>query len=408
METKIALQGLNILGFVTAGVGPMLMKVLATHGATCIIVESEKRYNVARSGGPFKNNKPGVNNSYFFSTHNSDKLSLCIDLKHPRAREITDKLIPWADVVIDNWRGGVMESWGLGYEDIKKLNPECIVISCTHEGRTGPHGQVAGFGAPLSALSGFMFLTGWPDRPPIPLGALGILPDFIAPRFGVAAIMAALDYRRRSGKGQFIDLSEYEGTLQFQIPALLDYTVNNHIVKRDGNRSLRAAPHGVYSCKGDDRWIAIAVYTQAEWKAFCEAVNNPAWTKDSRFKTLEDRKANEDELNQHVEAWTKHYAADEIMTLLQKRNIKAGAVRNMAEVVEHCPQLAHRKYWWRLEHPEIGETLHAGSSYILSKTPYKLEKPAPCIGEHNEYICTKLLNMPDDQFVSLVVDNVFK
>jgi benzylsuccinate CoA-transferase BbsF subunit len=408
METPKALQGLKILGFVTAGVGPMLVKVLATHGATCIIVESEKRFNVARSGGPFKNNKPGVNNSYFFATHNSDKLSMSIDLKHPRAKEVTDKLIPWADVIIDNWRGGVMESWGLGYEDIKKINPECIVISCTHEGRTGPHGQTAGFGAPLSALSGLMSLTGWPDRPPIPLGALGILPDFIAPRFANAAILAALDYRRRTGKGQHIDLSEYEGTIQFQIPAILEYTANNRIMRRDGNKSLHAAPHAVYRCKGNDRWVAIEVYTEDEWKIFCEIIGNPEWTRNSKFKTLRDRKMNEDELNKNVETWTINYTGEEIMNLMQSSQIKAGPVRNMEDVVEHCPQLAHRKYWWRLQHPEIGETLHAGSSYLLSKTPYKLEKSAPCIGEHNEYICTKLLNIPDEQFISLLQEDVFK
>ena len=268
MQNK-ALNGLKVVGFVTAGAGPMLVKSLATQGAMVILIESAKRFNVTRSGGPYKDNKPGLNHSYSFTFVNSDKYSLVIDLTHPRAKEVIEPLVRWADVLADNWRTGVMENWGLSYEEARAINPGIIMCGMTHAGHTGPMRRAAGMGIMQSALCGLVSLTGWPDRPPVTLGGLGILPDFIAPRFGTTAILAALDYRRRTGKGQYIDLAEYEAAIQFQTPAILDYTVNRRVETRDGNKCPYAAPHGVYRCKGDDRWCAIAVFSDSEWKAFC-------------------------------------------------------------------------------------------------------------------------------------------
>jgi crotonobetainyl-CoA:carnitine CoA-transferase CaiB-like acyl-CoA transferase len=404
---KQALSGLKVVGFVTGGVGPILVRSLATHGATVVLIESIKQSNTNRSAGPFKDNKPGINRGYSFANVNSDKYSLCIDLKHPRAKEVTRRLASWADVFVDNWRTGVMESWGLGYEDVKAINPGIVMIGLSHEGHTGPHSREAGAGAILSALSGFIHLTGWPDRAPVTLGAFGVLPDYIAPRFGNAALLAALDYSKRTGKGQYIDLSEHEAAIQFLMPAILDYTVNNRIQTRDGNRSPYAAPHGVYSCKGDDRWCAIAVFTDIEWEAFCKVIGNPEWTQETKFSTLAGRKENEDELDKLVEQWTVNHSAEEVMMIMQQAGVEAGVVQGMEDIVENCPQLDHRNYWWMLEHPEIGKTKNAGNSYILSKTPYQLQRPAPCFGEHTGYVCTQLLGMSDEEFVDLFQNDVF-
>jgi crotonobetainyl-CoA:carnitine CoA-transferase CaiB-like acyl-CoA transferase len=283
---KKALSGLKVVGFITGGVGPILARSLAIHGADVVFIESIKQSNTNRSAGPFKDNVRGVNRGYSFVHVNSDKYSLCLDLKHPRAQEVTRRLVSWADVFVDNWRTGVMEGWGLGYENVKTIKPEIVMIGLSHEGHTGPHSKAAGAGAILSALSGLISLTGWPDRPPVTLGGFGVLPDFIAPRFGVAALLAALDYRRRTGKGQYIDFSEFEASVQFLIPAILDYTVNNRIQTRDGNKSPYAAPHGVYRCKGDDRWCAIAVFTETEWDAFRQVFGSPACTQAEKFSTL--------------------------------------------------------------------------------------------------------------------------
>ena len=404
MNMEAALSGLKVVGFVTAGVGPLLLKSLATHGATVVLVESAKRPDITRTASPFKDNKPGINRSYRFALRNSDKYSMCLDLKHSRAKEATRRLVSWADVFVDNFRPGVMESWGLGYEEAKAIKPDIVMIGLSSEGHTGPHRKAAGYGGQLSGYAGFISLAGWPDRPPVTVGAY---PDIIAPRFGLVALLAALDYRRRTGKGQYIDLSEYEAAIQFLIPAILDYTVNNRIQTRDGNKSLYAAPHGVYRCKGDDRWCAIAVFTDSEWEAFCKVIGSPARVQMAKFNTLAGRKEHEDELNELVEEWTVDHPAEEVMMMMQQAGIEAGVVRTSVDAIEKCPQLDHRHYWWTLEHPEIGKAMYGGSSYILSKTPYRLQQPAPCFGEHTEYICTQLLGMSDKEFVELFQEGVF-
>jgi benzylsuccinate CoA-transferase BbsF subunit len=403
-----ALSGLKVVGFVTAGAGPMMVKSLATQGATVILIESGKRFNVTRSGGPFKDNKPGLNRSYSFAFVDSDRYSLSIDLKHPRAKEVIRRLVGWADVICDNWRTGVMESWGLSYEEAKAINPKIIMCSMTHAGRTGPYKRAKGMGIMQSALCGLVTLTGWADRPPVMLGGMGILPDFISPRFGVTAVLAALDYRRRTGQGQFIDVSEYETAVQFQIPCILDYSANRRIEERDGNKCSYAAPHGVYRCQGEDNWCAITVFTEEEWKAFSQAIGSPDWVNDSKFCTLAARKVNEKELNRMVESWTSSKDANEVMLLLQKAGVAAGNVRTIEEAVEQCPQSEYRHYWWTLEHPEIGKMKYQGNNYLLSKTPYKIEQPAPLFGEHTEYVCTQLLGMPDDEFTDLYQQGLFE
>ena len=249
-----------------------------------------------------------------------------------------------------------------------------------------------------------MDLAGWPDRSPISLNAY---PDQIAPRFAAAAILAALDYRRRTGKGQFIDVSQFECSIQYLMPAILEYTANKKVMTRNGNKCPYAAPHAVYRCKGDDKWCAIAVFTDSDWLAFCKVIGNPTWTKEEKFSTLTGRKEHEDELNELVGKWTIEHSSEEVRIIMQQAGVAAGEVRNMGEVIESCPQSDYRHYWWRLEHPEMGETLYPGNSYILSKTPYRLERAAPLLGEHTEYVCTQLLGMSDTEFINLYEDGVF-
>jgi benzylsuccinate CoA-transferase BbsF subunit len=403
-----ALSGLKVVGFVTAGAGPMLVKSLATQGATVILIESAKRFNVTRSGGPYKDNKPGLNRSYSFAFVNSDKYSLSIDLKHPAAKDVARRLVSWADVLVDNWRTGVLEGWGVDYESAKAINSDIISLSMTHAGHTGPQSRQAGMGTMQSALSGLVALTGYPDSTPVSTGGLGILPDFIAPRFGVAAIMAALQYRNKTGLGQSIDLSEYETALQFLIPTLLDYSANHRIQTRDGNKSPYAAPHGVYRCLGDDKWVAIAVFSDSEFNTFSQVIGNPVWTRDPKFSTLSGRKENEDELNSLVEEWTCNRSAEDVMLLLQNEGIEAGSLRTIEDAIEHCPQADYRHYWTTLEHPDIGQMIYQGNSYLLSETPYQIKTPAPLFGEHSEYVCTQLLGMSDKEFTDLFQQGVFE
>lgn len=400
-----ALRGLKIVGLVTAAAGPMLLRRLAMHGATVIHVESSRRPDITRTMTPFKDNRSGLNRSYRFAVNNQDQLDLCLDLKHPRAREITPRLVRWADVLVDNYRPGVLEKAGLGYEEARAINPDIIMISMSQQGQTGPDRAAAGYGPDLAGKAGFVWLTGWPDRSPVSLGAY---PDYVSPRFGAAAVLAALHYRQKTGKGQYIDLSQYEASIHFLTPAMLDYAVNGRVKTRDGNKCDYAAPHAIYRCQGNDEWCAIAVYSEADWTNFCKIIGSPAWTGDAKFSSLAARKEHEDELNRLVEEWTTKNTPEEVMTLMQEGGVEAGAVRTVGDVILNCPQSAFRHYWQTTVHPEIGPITSDGCSYLLSKTPYQVQRPAPCLGEHTQYVCHDLLGVSDEEFVELEQSGVFQ
>ncbi|MFC1820256.1 CaiB/BaiF CoA transferase family protein [Thermodesulfobacteriota bacterium] len=399
-----ALKDLKVTGFVTAGVGPILLRSLATHGATVVLIESVKRPDITRLSSNFKDNKPGLNRSLTYAFINSDKYNMTIDLKHPHANEITQKLIKWSDVIVDNFRPGVMDRLGLSYEKVSAINPGVIWVSSSQQGQTGPHCMVAGYGPQLAGHAGLITLAGWPDRTPV---SVGEYPDEIAPRFGVTALLAALDYRRKTGQGQHIDLAQFEAAIQFLSPTILNYTANNRIEKRDGNKCPYAAPHGVYRCQGDDKWCAIAVFTDTEWEAFCKVIGNPPWTQEAKFSTLSGRKEHEDELNELIEKWTVEHPAEEVMMTMQQAGVEAGAVRTNKDITENCPQLDHRHFWWTLKHPEIEDVDHPGMCYLLSKTPYKIQRAAPCLGEHNHHVCSELLGLSDEEFFKLEQKGIF-
>jgi benzylsuccinate CoA-transferase BbsF subunit len=399
-------EGLKAVGFVQAGVGPATLKVLNDHGATVVRIESIKRPDNLRVAFPFKDNKPGINRGGFFALANNDKLSMALDMKHPRSKEVTEKLVKWADVVVDNYAPGVMERWGLGYEEVKKMNPGVVMISLSQQGQTGPHSLLPGYGPQLQGLAGLVHLTGWPDRAPVLISRS--YPDHIAPRFGQIALIAALDYRRRTGKGQYIDASEYEDCVHWLAPTILDCAVNGRVKNRTGNWCSNAAPHGAYPCKGEDRWCVIAVFTDQEWKAFCSVIGDPAWTKEGKFSTLLGRKKNEQELDRLISQWTIDHPPEEIMSRMQETGVPSGVVRNGEEVIEKCPQLKHRHYFWKLNHPEMGEVTNIGPSFMLSEAPATLRKAAPMLGEHTEFVCRELLRMSDEEFIELLNDKVFE
>jgi benzylsuccinate CoA-transferase BbsF subunit len=230
--------------------------------------------------------------------------------------------------------------------------------------------------------------------------------DYLTPPLAVADIVAALDRRRRTGEGQFLDISQLEAGLHFLATPLLDYAVNGRAPEKMGNADPCAAPHGIYRCQGEDRWCAIAVFTDAEWTRFCPAVDHPEWQCDRRFSTLASRKENEAELNRLVETWTSGHAAEEIMTRLQAAGVAAGVVQNARDIYED-PQLAHRGFFWKMEHHEMGPFTHLGEPALLSETPATPELPAPCLGEHTEMICKELLGMDDEEFVNHMINGAF-
>jgi crotonobetainyl-CoA:carnitine CoA-transferase CaiB-like acyl-CoA transferase len=400
-----ALQGLKVADFSWAAVGPLITKYLGDHGATVVRVESSTSPDIMRSNAPFKDNQPGINRSAYYAVINPNKHSLALDLNHPEGPGVAKRLVAWADVVVENFTAGTMEKWGLGYNELCKVKPDIIMVRSCNQGQTGPHARHPGLGFMLVGLTGFLSFTGWPDRNPAPLPVA--YTDLIAPRFGMAALMAALDHRRRTGQGQCIDISQLETGLHFIAPPLLDYVVNGRQGGSNGNADPYAAPHGAYRCRGDDRWCVIAVFTDEEWGAFCRVLGNPEWTAGARFATLEARKGNESELNVLVEQWTVDHTPEEVMGKMQAAGVPAGVVQSGKAVCED-PQLNHRGYFWSLEHPEIGPTTYLGEPFLLSGTPAQGNMPSPCLGEHTEHVCREFLHIPDDEFIRLLGDGVLQ
>lgn len=401
---KQVFEGVKVVDFCLMIAGSVTSRHLADHGATVIHIESRSKFDSCRSGTPFKDGISGLNLSGHFNNWNANKLGITLNLNHRQGVEVAKRIIAWADVVVENFAPGVMEKWGLGYPDLKKVKPDIIMLRLSAQGQTGPYGRHPCTGYALTAMAGFTWITGWPDRGPVqPYAAYS---DTVAPRFGALAIIAALDYKRRTGKGQYLDLSQLECSIQCLAPIILDYTANGRVAYRNGNRHPHAAPHGAYPCQGEDRWCTIAVFSDEEWKSFCTAAGHPEWTKDPGFATLTARKQNEDELDKLVAEWTSNFTAEEVMTKMQSLGVPAGVVQNGKDIHQD-PQLEHRRHFWVFNHPEAGAYKADSFPFKLSKNPAEPRLPAPCLGEHNEYVYTKILGMSDEEFVNLLADGVF-
>lgn len=399
-------SGLKVLAFCWAVVGPLTMKFLADHGATVIRVETSKRPCTMRSSAPYKDNKPGLNRGGYFNYFNSNILSLSLNMAHPEGLKIAKKLVAATDVFMENYTPGVIEKWGLGYEELKKIKPDVIMLRQSGYGSEGPYKNLPAFGMVLTPIAGLPNFIGWPDKEPLPVG-VSAYTDCISPRYAITTLIAALDYRKRTGKGQLIDISQFETAISFILPGVLDYAVNGKEPERIGNSSPGACPHGVYRCKGDDRWCAISVSTDDEWRILCMEMGKPELVDEPRFITFMSRKKHEEELNQIISEWTVERSPEEIMQRLQWQGIAAGVVKNIADVLND-PQLKQRNLFWKMNHPEMGEFTHLGESFMLSKTPSKAYSPSPLLGEHTELICRELLGMKDEEFVKLMAEGVFE
>jgi benzylsuccinate CoA-transferase BbsF subunit len=398
------LDGVKVADFTWVATGPLMTRTLADYGAQVIKIEGRSSPDSMRVSGPFKNGVPGLEREGWFLVYNTNKMSVALNLADPRGVAVARKFAAWADIVAENFAGGVMEKMGLGYEELKKVNPDIIMISASMQGQTGPHAKHRALGGQLAALSGFCHITGWPEGIPTPIG---VYTDYIVPHFSVPVLLGALLYRNRTGKGQYIDLSQFEAGLQFMAPLLLDYEANGREAGRMGNRCDAAAPHGAYRCMGKDRWCAISVFSDEEWRGFTRVAGHGEWADDPRFATLAQRKKNEDELDRLVEGWTLQHAAEEVMTMRQSGGVAAGVLETDQDLLEKDPQLAHRQYFRELDHPEVGKHVVHREAFTLSRSPSELTR-APLLGEHNEHALKNILGMSDDEIAQLVVDGVLE
>ena len=402
--TKKALEGVNVVAFILGITGPLTTAILASYGAQVLRIESRTRIEWHRQAGPFIGNVSQPDRSAAYLFVNAGVYGVTLNLKHPRAMDIMNKITKWADVVVDNFAGGVMERMGMGYEDLKKIKPDIIMLSAAIYGQTGPYADIPGHGGTLTALTGIPHITGFKDQMPQFPGFT--ITDFIAPRANVLAIVAALDYRQRTGKGLYIDAAQMESAIPLMTPVLLEYEANGKEAERMGNRTTYAAPHGVYRCKGDNRWCTVCVYDNDEWERFCEVIGKPVWAESTEFATLMGRLENIDKLDKLVEEWTMYHSPEEVVSLMQGAGIAAGIVQS-GQDLDNDPQLKHRHFYWELDHPDIGKFTYSGMPARLSKTPYEIRR-APMLGEHNEYVYTELLGLSDEEFAQLTSDGVFE
>ncbi|SRR5579884_499612 len=395
-----ALAGIRIVEFAVFAAGPVVSKHLANYGAEVIRVESHLNPDGFRAHyPPFAGNQPGLDRSGCFALFNDGKLGVTLNLKTPEGIDLAKRLVARADVVIENFTPGTLNRLGLGYEALRAVRPDLVMLSSCNMGQTGPYAHHPGFGSMLSSLGGFTNLTGYPGE--VPLLNYGPYIDFVAVGYGVIAVLAALDYRRRTGEGQYIDLAQYENGLQFVAPALLDYEVNGRLPERWGNRSPYAAPHGAFPCRGDDAWCTISVTCDTEWEALRRAIGDPAWAADPRFATLLGRKAHEDELEARLADWTRARTPREVMETLQAAGVASAVVNTMADLYTD-PQLAYRHYWWELPHAALGLFHYQAGGFTLSDTPAEFSRPSPLLGEHNDYVFRDLLGLPEAEYQALL------
>lgn len=401
--------GLKILEFGGGAAGPLGTRYFADHGATVVRVESKRRPDFIRLLRYTPGTEGGLDASHMFAMVNVNKYGVGLNMSHPEGPEIARRLVRWADVVAENFAPKAMAKWGLDYPSLAAIKPDLIMISTCLNGQTGPDRNYPGFGGQGSALSGFNHLTGWPDREP--LGPYGTITDSLSPRIVALLVGSALLHRRRTGKGQYIDLSQVEGGVVCLAENMLTYTATGDVPGRLGNRSRHAAPHGAFRCapKGadDDRWVVIAVHDDTEWERFRRALGEPSWAADARFATTDGRLVNVDELERRVEAWTRARTAEDTMATLQAAGIDAGVVANFEDLTAD-PQLAHRRHFREVEHPVIGKHLAEMNAIRFSHTPGDIRMPAPCLGEHSEYVYRELLGMSVDEYVALQAEGVFE
>jgi crotonobetainyl-CoA:carnitine CoA-transferase CaiB-like acyl-CoA transferase len=391
---RLPLEGVKMADFSWIGVGPITAKALADHGATVVHVESNQPADRLRLVGPFKDDVPGINRCQFFGSFNTSKLSLQLDLKHPVGKDIARRLLSWCDVALDSFTAGTMDSLGLGYETARALNPSIIIATTCLMGQSGPAAGLAGYGYHAAAVCGFYEITGWDDRPPA--GPFNAYTDTIAPRFLAATLLAALDHRRRTGEGQFIDQAQMESALHFLAPELLAVQLTGESARRAGNAHPTHAPHDAYPCAGHDQWCAIDVETDEQWLALRDAMGAPGWAKDAALETAAGRRAARDVIDRELGAWTAQHGPRELMHLLQAAGVPAGMVQRSSDHIDD-PQLAHRAFFRRLEHPEMGEVPYEGHQYRILGYDNGPRFPAPCLGEHTYEVLTEVLGMDEDE-----------
>jgi crotonobetainyl-CoA:carnitine CoA-transferase CaiB-like acyl-CoA transferase len=413
------LAGIRVTDFCWMGVGACATRLLADFGAEVIRIEDRNRLDMPRRLPIYKGEartygeedaNPDPNKGGLFNNYNRNKLGVTINMRTAKGRALTDRLIASSSVVTENFAPGVMERWGLTFERLKELSPDVIFARMSGFGHSGPHAEYRSYGPVVQAVSGISHISGLPGQEPSGWGLSYM--DNEAAFFNASALLTAIYNRNITGEGCEVDVSAVEAGINLLGPILLDVSVNGRSTRGaeypTGNRLEHpdAAPHGVYPCVGTDRWVAIAVFNDAEWRALVKAMGEPAWAADPRFASQAARFANQEALDTQMAGWTRGQDRHAIMHALQAVGVVAGAVQTTEDTIDHDPQIASRGLFFELDHPVIGEAMFEGTPIKFSRTVQENWRSAPLLGEDNEHVFKNLLGVADDEYDALVEEGV--
>ncbi len=393
------LKGIRIVALTWVWAGPWMGAVLADMGAEVIKIETNQRLDIQRVFLR-KSADHGPNHNQFNFTNRGVK-SCTLNLKQPEALKILKKLVKISDVVITNFAPRVLPGWGLDYVALKKVKPDIILVSLPGFGSTGPDKDYVSYASTIEAAGGLNTSFGYPGEGP---ALSGTYPgDPIGSMYGVIGTLTALNYRKKTGKGQWVDIAQSEGVTTLIPEVMMEYVMNSRIRPRMGNRDEIMAPHGCYPCKGEDKWVAIALGSEEKWKALCRVMGNPEWSKDKKFSDQFNRWQNQDELNKLIITWTRNFTPYEVMHKLQKVGVSAGVCLNVPELIDDV-HIKKRAVFIEQNHPAAGKTIVYRSPWTSSLTA--TNPPAPCLGEHNGYVFKTLLGMSDSEIAGLTEEKV--
>ena len=389
---KPPFHGIRILDFTIAFAGPYATRYFAEMGAEVIKVESMKFAGGTSETSGFRAQHPG-GRSGNFNEINRSKRSIALDMHFPEAQALALELAKKSDVVIDNFSPGTLAGWNLGYDEIRKVKPDIIMVEMPGFGQTGPYGHFVSLGQTLTAYSGMMRLWGHPGSPESMRSKVAH-PDWVGAGHSAVSILAALHHRDQTGQGQYIEVPQVETAATMMEPAFLDYFVNGRAAEPLGNRHWEFAPYNTYPCLGEDRWCAISVETEEQWAALGEALGGPSWAKDERFSTRAGRKAHEDEIDGHLAEWTRERTPHQVMYILQEHGVPAGAVQD-AEDLYRDHHMWERGGLVYVDQPYYGDVVNPGLTIRFEGLPETQPKGAPYLGQDNDYVYSELLGLPE-------------
>jgi benzylsuccinate CoA-transferase BbsF subunit len=398
-----ALNELRVVDFCWVGAGAIVTKLLAEHGADVIKIESRARLDNLRVAPPFRPGRNGIEGSGYFASRNNDKRSFALNMRHQKSRDLARRLVSGCDVVTSNFRPGVMERWGLGYEELRELNPSLVYLAMPMQGSTGPHRDFVGFGSTIAALSGLVELSGQASREPVGTGTH--YPDHVpSPGHALVALLAAIHQRNLTGRGRLIELSQLESSAYLLGSALVAASIGARF-RRDGNRRPEHSPSGVFRCLGDDAWIAVVARDDAEWQSLATVVGRGDLAVEPRFASLVARKANEDELEAELAGAFLPRERWEVASALQEVGVPAWPVVSSEDLLADR-NLRARGFWRTLSHPEIGEMTAPSAPFVDGDGRTGPERAAPLLGEHTREIALSLLGLTDAEVDALIDEKV--